>query len=676
MRILAELTIAGVLIGALYGLVAVSLTLMVRSSGVLSFAHAGFALLSAYTYAGLQCPKGGVTSQCGAEAVLPPVPAALVAIAAAVGAALATERLIVRPLERADQATKVMATGAVLALISGVLLQAYGSQAPTIPDRKQLLPGGGVVVANIFLSSQRLWIFGIAMTLVVVLAVVLRRSWFGLGVRAAGQLPEIAVLMGVSQTAVSRFNWALGGALAGIAGVLIGPVTVVNVGTFSFLLIKAVGATLVGGLVSLPLTFVGGLGIGVVETALPHYWATQGAANVGIAALVLGTLALRRGRIATLGYSGPVADSGRRGRLALGVARCIVSLRAILRPVPRPVWLVLAAAVLATGPLRTGYYATVGNSGLYYAFIALSLVVITGTTGQVSFMQAGFAAVGAFGMATSLDRGLSVPAALAVTVLVSTAIGGIAGLLMGRFRGLEFAIVSLALTSVLSEFVVTRGGVATSIEAPSIFGQSLLEARNLFVLMFVLFAVSLWLVRNLRSTALGQTFSAMREMHDRVGHFGVNPVKAEAALLAFSSGLASLAGATFALTVLTSLAPVFFVPLLSVTMVLVAVVGGIGTLSGAVVAGVIFGPGQELLTRLLSTQSANALPQITSAVLALVFIVRAPKGIAALAGWADQTLKQQPLGVSARRFRGLPVAPARESADSVPGPGVASGVTG
>src|SRR5258708_7734947 len=78
----------------------------------------------------------------------------------------------------------------------------------------------------------------------------LRRRGFGLGVRAAGQWPAVARLMGVSPVAPSRFNWALGGGLAGLAGVLIGPVTVVNIGTFSFLLVKAVGATLIGGLVS------------------------------------------------------------------------------------------------------------------------------------------------------------------------------------------------------------------------------------------------------------------------------------------------------------------------------------------------------------------------------------------------------------------------------------------
>src|SRR5205085_11677834 len=139
---------------------------------------------------------------------------------------------------------------AVLALISGVLLQIYGSTPRTIPigmKGRQILPKGHFDVGGVVIEKSRLSIFIISIVVVALLGLLLRRSWFGLGVRAVGQLPDVSRLMGVSPVAVSRFNWALGGLLSGLAGVLIGPITVVNIGTFSFLLVKAVAAVLIGG---------------------------------------------------------------------------------------------------------------------------------------------------------------------------------------------------------------------------------------------------------------------------------------------------------------------------------------------------------------------------------------------------------------------------------------------
>ena len=641
--VVVNLLIAGVMVGTLYGLVGVSLTLMLRSSGVLSFAHAGFALISAYVYAGLECRRSpGSYQQCASTPYVPPWAAAVLAVAASVVAAVLVERFVARPLQRAATATKVIATAAVLGLISGVLLQVFGPQPRFTPPQHQILPQGTLSIGDISVSRERLTILVISALLVALLGAFLHRSWFGLGVRAAGQLPDVSRLMGLSPNAVSRFNWLLGGLLSGLAGVLIGPVTVVNIGTFSFLLMKATGASLIGGLVSLPLTFIGGIAIGGVEAVVPHFWDTQGSSTVAIAALLLVMLVVHGKRFSALGYAGtPQTPELPTGRLAVGAARWLCTIGAAAGRVPRAVWPLLGAALLAA-PFRNAYYASVGVSALYYALVALSIVVLTGTTGQLTFMQAGFSAVGAFGLATGLDRGWSLAVVMALVTAVCAATGAVAGWVSLRFRGLEFAVASVALGAVLSEFLVTRGGIRSQVNGPEVFGRSLLDTRNLYGVVLVVAALAFVLVGNLRRSLWWRSLVPMRSMHGRVAHFGVAPVRSEVALLAISASLAGLAGCVFGLTV-ASLDSFLFVPILSVTMVLVAVVGGLTSLWGPVLAGLVFGVGQEIIGRIFSgEQTANAFPQIAGAALALILVVRMPGGLASAYAWARAVVANSP----------------------------------
>lgn len=649
---LVRILVAGVMLGTLYGLVATTLTLMLRSTGILSFAHAAFALIAAYSYGGFVCPKDNVAYRPCGSAILSPGPAAVVAVLFAVVAALIVERFIARPLSHAAPATKMIATAAVLGLTGGVLLQIFGAAPRQIPNEaaRQLLPRGNIVFGDLVIPRQNLAIFVISIALVALLGVVLRRSWFGLGVRAAGQLADVSRLMGVKPVAVSRFNWALGGLLAGLAGVLIGPLTVVNAGTFSFLLVKAVGATLIGGLVSLPLTFAGGIIIGAAEAIVPHFWHTPGARDVAIAALVVTMLVVYGKKFRTLGFAGATFSETVPSPFASAVAGPVHALRELARKVPRPLWMLCAAGLLAA-PLKSTYFASIGVVAVYYGLLALSVVVITGTTGQVSFMQAGFCAIGAFGLATGVHKGWNVLVVLAAVVVVCAAIGALAGLVSLRFRGLEFAIASIALTAVLSEFVVTRPGIASAVTPPALWGRSLLEAKNLYVLMLAVAALAMVLVGNLRRSAWGRALTMMREMHSRIGHFGVPPVRSEVALLAISASLAGLAGAFLAVTI-TSLDPFLFVPLVSVTIVLAAVVGGTRSLWGPVITAAIFGPGQEILARVTSRQSANAFPQIASAALAIVLLVAMPDGLGSLFGWARDVVARTPARDRKAAFRG------------------------
>jgi ABC-type branched-subunit amino acid transport system permease subunit len=667
MDIVLSLAVAGVMIGTLYGLLGFTLTLTFRSTGVLSFAPAGFALIAAYMYAGFSCRLGSRGNCAAGDALLPPYLAALVSVATVTVAALVVERGVIRPLQHASATTKSIATAAVLALSSGVMLQVYGPTPRSVPDGQQLVPPGGFSLFDVFIDWQRTMIFVVSLVLVAVLTAALRKTWFGLGVRAAGQLPDVARLVGVNPVAVSRFNWGLSGALSGLAGVLIASITLVNIGTFSFFLVKALAATLIGGLVSLPLTFLGGVAIGLVETLLPHFWTTAGSSQVGIAALVLGFLYLNRNRLHLLGSATTASVSVQEqppGRLGVTVARSLSSIEQVAVAVPRPLRFLAAAGVVAL-PLVDEYYAAVGVNVLYWILLALSLFVITGLVGQPSLMQMGFVGVGAFAIGTGLDHGLPVPVGLVIGVTLCFLLGLAVGYISLRFRGLEFAIVSLTLGAAISEFLLTRPELSSQISGPSFFGIDLLRSRNAFLVMGALTALAFFAVRNLRRCGWGRSLHAIEEGQDTLlRHVGVNTTSAEVVLFAISGAIAGLAGCTYALIV-NLFGSFEFIPLYSIAALLAAVVGGLRSLWGPLVAGVLFGYGPYLVEN-VSVDAANAYPQIVSSLLALVLIVRCPGGLASVFTWARETASRSPVGAVDSRFRGLRVGLDGSSASPLP----------
>ncbi|MGH2689115.1 MAG: branched-chain amino acid ABC transporter permease, partial [Actinomycetota bacterium] len=338
------------------------------------------------------------------------------------------------------------------------------------------------------------------------------------------------------------------------------------------------------------------------------------------------------------------------GRLAVASARALSSLSELTGAIPRPVRLLAGAGVLAL-PMVNEYYAAVGVNVLYWTLLALSLYVITGLVGQPSLMQMGFVGIGAFAIGTGLRHGVPVPVGLVVGVAICFGLGLVVGYISLRFRGLEFAIVSLTLGAAVSDFLLTRPELSSQISGPSFFGIDLLTSRNALLVMGGFTVLSFWAVWNLQRCGWGRSLHAIEEGQDGLlRHVGVNTTGAEVVLFAISGAIAGLAGVTYALIV--NLFGAFeFIPLYSIAALLAAVVGGLGSLWGPVIAGVLFGYGPYLAER-VSVNAANAYPQIASSLLALILIVRCPGGLASLFAWARQTVARSPEEARVARFRG------------------------
>ncbi|HYH49986.1 MAG TPA: branched-chain amino acid ABC transporter permease [Acidimicrobiia bacterium] len=247
--------VIGVITGAGYGLVALGLVLIYKSSGVFNFAQGEFGTVAVYTLYGVHDLAG-----------VPLVPAMFAGLAAAAAMGLATERIVIRPLFDSPRVTLLVATAGVSLLAISVELWLGEARLRFIQPALGRLDR--VSLFGIQVSDQRLLVLAALVMLAVLLGLFFSRTNLGLAILGVSQEPVATELMGISVRRLSSFTWALTGLLAGIAGMLTAPV----VGSFGpgFLtfnaLIPAFTAAVLGGMTSLPGAFVGGAIVGVAQS--------------------------------------------------------------------------------------------------------------------------------------------------------------------------------------------------------------------------------------------------------------------------------------------------------------------------------------------------------------------------------------------------------------------------
>lgn len=619
--------LVGIFTGGAYALVAVSITLMYRSTGFLSFAHAGFASLGAYVYADFAGPKG-----------YPRPLAAIIAIVLTTLFGLGTE-WVLRPVRNAPAATKMIATLGIVQLTTALILILYGFAPTSAP---LLFPDDSIVIGSLRISYQQTAVLVIAAVSAIGLAWFLRTTRFGTAIRAVAGNPDAARLMGVSITQVGRFNWALGAALAGTAGVLLAPLAPITAATFTLLLAKALTATLVGGLVSLPLTFLGGLGVGVADSLTTLRFSAPGAKEVVTLLLVVGLLVFRRNWAPELPPT-PEIRIRRRSR-ARDVAQSVSHVGAgLVRTVKWPL-IIVGATIGVVIPARSGYWGFVGARGLYYTIQSLSLVLLVGWGGQVSLMHGAYVGIGAFTTALLVvTHGVPLELALVGGGLAGMAMGALAGLPALRLSGLQFAIASLAFAGAASEFLFRRTEFPKSLPRGTLFGVDIFDDSNLFMFMLPVTIVLYLVVWNVRRSSYGPLLISSRHASTTVAHFGADPNRTRMGTFLLASFIAAFGGGFYGV-LLTGFTPFDFSLILSIAILIYAVVGGIQSLAGPLIAGLAFGVVPQLIQGQAST-TATAIPDLLAGVAVLALLALRPDGLASLFQRSSSTvaIEERPL---------------------------------
>jgi len=255
---LQQAVVIGLVGGAAYGLLALGLVLVYKSSGVFNFAQAEFGTVAVYVLYALKGPLG--------------YPLALVgALVAAVIMGLVVERLVIRPLFNSPRVTLLVATAGVALLAIG--LQFWLGEAKLRRIEPALSRPDRFAVLRQNVSDQQVLLVLTLLGLGVLLALFFKRTNLGLAILGASQEPVATELAGISVRRLSSFTWGLAALLGGVAGVLFAPIS----GSFGpgeltrGLLIPAFTAAVLGGMTSLPGAFVGGTLVGVGQAAAISY---------------------------------------------------------------------------------------------------------------------------------------------------------------------------------------------------------------------------------------------------------------------------------------------------------------------------------------------------------------------------------------------------------------------
>ena len=593
--------------GAVYGALGLGLVLVHRSSGVVNFAHGAMAMWAAYVFVELrtdgQVPFLAALALSGAFAAL---------------LGLGVYVLVFRPLRTAPALARVVASVGLLAVLQAAVVLRFGADARPVPA---ILPARPLSVLGLAVPRDRLYLAALVVAAAAVLWAVYRFTRFGLASRAAAEDQTSAALLGWSPDALAAANWVVASVLAGLAGILVSPITALNPVSYTLLVVPALAAALVGRLSSFGVTVAAALALGMVQSELLRLqerfsWIPRTGAREALP-LVVVLVAL------ALGRSGLGRGTGPQPRLPLALCP--------RRPVA---WAAAGVALAGVGLVALGPAERLGLvNSMIGAVVCLSLVVLTGYVGQISLAQMAFAGVAGFTLSKLADGlGVPFPVAPLLAAAAAAAVGVVVGLPALRLRGLSLAVVTLAGAVAVEELVfkspaVTGGFAGTRVPEASVLGfdLGLAGARPFGFLVLAVLAGAGLGVAALRRGPLGRRLLAVRANERAAAAVGVDVVATKLAAFALSAFVAGLGGALLGYGQ-GQLSFGSFGVFVSLSYLAVAYVGGIASIAGALVGGLLVEGGLAFTVLERAAGLGRYQLLVSGAALVLVAVLR-PEGL-------------------------------------------------
>jgi branched-chain amino acid transport system permease protein len=257
MTVLGTVLIAGIQFGAIYALAALGLVVVHKATKTVNFSHGAFAMLGAFASF-----LAVVQWQWAYWAAYLVIPLAIGLVAAAI------EFAILRRLRQADMFTMVIATVFLGIALAEAFRLTYNTELLAVPE---VFGGGPFIVGGVYVTRDALWIIAGALMASVASVALFRYGKLGRGMRAMASNVRGAQLCGYSVDRTYMLAWFLGGALAGLTGVFIAPVTGVSVELSIQVITAGFVAGVIGGLDSPKGAIVGGLMLGIAESLSAAY---------------------------------------------------------------------------------------------------------------------------------------------------------------------------------------------------------------------------------------------------------------------------------------------------------------------------------------------------------------------------------------------------------------------
>lgn len=595
--------LSGLLEGMLIALLGVGVVLIYRAERFVNLANAQLGVLSSLLL-------GKLVIDAGVSWYVAFVVAAAVGVL--VGAAVRS--FVIARIETADTTSLMIATLGV-----GQLVVALAYFEWVGPDRARLRDEGYPLPFEVFwaidgsaITARHVLIAVLVPAILVPLFWWLEASRVGRDMRAVASNRTAARLMGVDVRRTCTVAWAIAGGLGAVGAVLAAPgQAVIEVqSTGPLFLLLSLGAAGIAGFTSLGGAVVAGVALGIVESVAAHVGHSTGVGVAAVSAAVLvGFLARAR-----------LVGSGDGEQLRVDHSQ---------EPIPIPPafadrWLVrrrglvvggAATAVGATlpflpwlgAPHRTFVLAHVA----VFALATLSLTLLTGWGGQVSLGQFAFVAVGALTATRLAPRGWSLLATMIVAAAIGAVFAAATGLPALRSRRLTFAVTSLAFAVVGPMWLFQQPWFApegtSTIDAAYQPGFGRLDSqREVYVAALVVLVVVGTGLARLRRTNVGRSIVAVRDDVRAAATFGIAPSRVRVATFAMSGALAAIAGVLWAM-VNRNVSAHLFHPDVSLLLLAAAVIGGVGSVAGAVIGSIILFGLPVLFADVLRSLTSNTL---------------------------------------------------------------------
>jgi len=520
--------VSGIAAGSIYGLAGAGLVLTYKTSGIFNFGYGAMGTVAAYIFYFLH-----VAHNVGWG------------IAAVVSVLIAgpVMGLVMEPLARRltnqPMLYKIVGTVGIVVLVQGLGVIAYG---PDTTPVSQFLPKANqtFTVAGVNITHSQLTITVVAVLATVALFSVFRFTRIGTAMRAVVDDSDLLDLQGTDPIKVRRIAWIAGSTMAALSGVLVLPILGLDATLLTFLIVQAFGAAAIGAFSSIPLTFLGGLLLGIASNVTSNYvvsvpWLSGLPGGIPFICLFVVLLLLPKRKLlppASIVRRSPPPYHGPR---SLRLAAAAISL-ALLLVIP-----------LFVGATNMPFYTT----ALTLMIVILSLGLLVKTSGQVSLCHAAFMAIGACAF-SSLEVNAGIPwlFALVLAALIVVPVGAFIAIPAIRLSGLFLALATFGFGILVEQFfyplsfMFGTANIGKLVPRPS-FAQSD-TAWYYFVLLLVVIASVAMIA--IHSGRLGRILRGMSDSPLATSTMGLSTNVTRVIVFCISAFMAAIGGILYSAT--------------------------------------------------------------------------------------------------------------------------------
>ncbi|MBW6434334.1 ATP-binding cassette domain-containing protein [Actinoplanes hulinensis] len=550
----------GLFTGLTYGLLAVGLVLVYRSSRFVNFAHGAIGVFGAAVLA--RFATG-----------MPYWLAFPVAIVVAGGLAALTEIVIVRRLYRRPRVIGMIASlGLSQFILVIALLVSRDSFSGTTYPKPPGLPAFNIGTTAVGSSLTAMLL--LTPVLLAALAFFLRRTKYGIGIRAAADNPDAATVDGVPAPRMATLAWAVAGGIAAFSAILLTPTqgvqSIESLGPQ--LLLRGLAGAVIARMTSLPIAFSASLGVGVLEQVLLSKEGS-GFVDVVLGLAILVSLLRQRQGGRRDDQSAPWPRQERRAASVLSRAGLAL----------------LAAFGVGLAYVVSNATASILTTICGYTLVALSVILVTGIAGELSLGQFGFAGIGA-AVAVQIA---TLTGNMFLGTVAGCAAGGLAATLVGipamRLRGVALGVTTLAFALATSGWLLRQTfllGDGLDTPYPVWHGYVVGVATDYYLFTLLLLGLGWWVTARLSGGGFGRLLLALRDNEEAGRALTVTAPLRKLQAYAVGGALAGLGGVVIGFGQ-SQLSINNFPAGASIDVVAIAVVGGLARAGGALLGSVI-----------------------------------------------------------------------------------------